>query len=111
MKTTKQLTETQKRALEIIEHLSKEEKIELGDAIALIMAVYENETEYVYIPYTSPWYPYPETHPFIQSPDSVPDIHSTPWWEYNKILCDHAKMNNANNIQGPRTWTTNTTTC
>lgn len=101
METTKQLTDSQKRALELIGRLADEGKIEMSEAIQLIIAIYENEKEIVYIPYQSPYpNPYPWTiEPYKDEPYRTPYTipNSTPWWEQNKIMCNE---NNANSTQG-----------
>ena len=94
METTKQLTDSQKRALELIGKLADEGKIEMSEAIQLIIAIYENEKEIVYIPYQTPYpNPYPWTiEPYKDEPYKTPYTipNSTPWWEKNKIICDDA---------------------
>ena len=101
METTKQLTDSQKRALELIGRLADEGKIEMSEAIQLIIAIYENEKEIVYIPYQSPYpNPYPWTiEPYKDEPYKTPYTipNGIPWWEQNKIMCDGA---NANSTQG-----------
>ncbi len=101
METTKQLTDSQKRALELIKKLADEGKIDLADAVQLIIAIYENEKEFVYIPYQTPCPdPYPwTTEPYKDEPYKTPLTTGpviAPWWERNKFWCD---MNNANNAQ------------
>lgn len=80
METTKQLTATQKRAIEIVQKLVDEGKVNFSDAFALIAAIYENEKEFVYIPYQNP---YPSI-PWTTNPNTAP------WWEQNKIWCNDA---------------------
>ena len=83
MENTKQLTATQKRAIEIVQKLVDEGKVNFSDAFALITAIYENEKEFVYVPYQNPYYPYPST-PWTTSPNTLP------WWEQNQIWCNDA---------------------
>lgn len=101
METTKQLTDSQKRALELIGKLADGGKIEMSEAIQLIIAIYENEKEIVYIPYQTPYpNPYPWTiEPYKDEPYKNPYTipNSVPWWEQNKIMCDGG---NANSTQG-----------
>lgn len=101
METTKQLTDSQKRALELIGRLADEGKIEMSEAIQLIIAIYENEKEIVYIPYQSPYpNPYPWTiEPYKDEPYRTPYTipNGIPWWEQNKIMC---AGDNANSVQG-----------
>lgn len=86
MNTQNQLTETQKKALEVVKKLSEENKIDLNEAIQLIMAIYETQKEFVYVPYQSP-YVEPYTIPWTNIPGTTSPI-SVPWWESNKIMCD-----------------------
>lgn len=79
METTKQLTATQKRAIEIVQKLVDEGKVNFSDAFALIAAIYENEKEFVYIPYQTP---YPSI-PWTTTPNT------RPWWEENQIWCNN----------------------
>ena len=99
METTKQLTDAQKSALELIGRLADEGKIEMSEAIQLIIAIYENEKEIVYIPYQTPYpNPYPwtiEPYPYKDEPYKTPYRDDTPWWEKNKIICDGDNANNA----------------
>ena len=84
--TTKQLSESQKKAIEIVQRLVKEEKMDFNDAFALIVAIYENEKEYVYIPSTSPYEPYKPwtTEPY---PGTTPWCPNTPWYQQPIITC------------------------
>ena len=77
METTIKLTENQKRALELVKELADQSKITASQAVALIMGIYENEKETVYIPYSTPD-PSPY-QPWIVNPNI------TPWWEQYKI--------------------------
>ena len=83
MDTTKQLTENQQKAIAIVQKLVEDKKIEFSDAFQLIVAIYENEKEFVYVPY-QPLIPQPWTvEPYTTRPNSVP------WWD-NQILCGQA---------------------
>lgn len=92
METTIKITESQKRALELVKELADQGKITASEAIVLIIGIYENENEkeFVYIPYQSP-YVEPWTKPWTTGPNS------TPWWEQNKIMCNGS---NTNSTQG-----------
>lgn len=98
MENTK-LTATQKEAIDLVQDLVKQEKIDFNEAFLLIRAIYEKEKEFVYIPYQSPYiepYVSPYTKPWTTSPDTTGPV-DMPWWERNKIWCD---MNNTNSTQG-----------
>jgi len=83
MDTTKQLTENQQKAIAIVQKLVEDKKIEFSDAFQLIVAIYENEKEFVYVPY-QPFTPQPwDVEPYTTRPNSVP------WWD-NQILCGQA---------------------
>ena len=94
METTIKITESQKRALELVKELADQGKITASEAIVLIIGIYENEKEFVYIPYSNP-----DPSPYRPwSIDPNPTIPNTiPWWEQNKIMCDGG---NANSAQG-----------
>jgi len=85
METTIKLTENQKRALELVKELADQGHITAPQAFILIMGIYENEKETVYIPYQNPYSePQPWTvEPYTTKPNSVP------WWD-NQILCGQA---------------------
>lgn len=104
METTKQLTATQKRAIEIVQKLVDEGKVNFSDAFALIAAIYENEKEFVYIPYQTP---YPSI-PWTTSPSTLP------WWEQNEVLCSDTNSIDVNKakpietyLSGSSDWMTN----
>lgn len=94
METTIKITESQKRALELVKELADQGKITASEAIVLIIGIYENEKEFVYIPCSNP-----DPSPYRPwSIDPNPTIPNTiPWWEQNKIMCDGG---NANSTQG-----------
>ena len=110
MESTIKLTDTQKKALELVQKLVGEKKIDLTEALQLIIAIYENQKEYVYVPYQNPWIePYrPWTvEPYTTEPYKTPYRDDTPWWEKNKIMCDGDNANNAHvdpNCVGPFTY-------
>jgi hypothetical protein len=79
MNTTKQLSENQQKAIAIVQKLVEDKKIEFSDAFQLIAAIYENEKEFVYVPY-QPFTPQPWTIEPYTDPNSVP------WWN-RQILC------------------------
>ena len=111
MESTIKLTDTQKKALELVQKLVEEKKIDLTEALQLIIAIYENQKEFVYIPYQNPWVePY---RPWIVEPyKTTPYTDDTPWWEKNKIMCNGDQANNAHadpNRVGPFTYTVNGT--
>ena len=84
MENTK-LTTTQKEAIDLVQNLVKQEKIDFNEAFLLIMAIYENQKEFVYVPYQNPWVePYRPwtTEPYYTTPNTAP------WWDMNKIMCD-----------------------
>ena len=111
MNTQNQLTETQKKALEVVKKLSEENKIDLNEAIQLIMAIYENQKEFVYVPYQNPWVePY---RPWTTEPWTTEPYYTTPntapWWDMNKIMCD-ANANTAHvDPDNNSTYTTDST--
>ena len=80
METTIKITENQKRAIELVKELANHDKITASEAIILIIGIYENEKEFVYIPYSSPT-PSPY-QPWTAAPDT------TPWWEWQRIYCN-----------------------
>ena len=91
------LSETQQRALDVVQELVREEKITLQQAFDLITAIYEKEKEYVYIPQypyepyrpwsIDPYYKEPQTS---KSNPSIPNTlpYTTPIWWQNQITCD-----------------------
>ena len=95
MENTK-LTETQKEAIDLVQDLVKREKIDINEAFLLMRVIYENEKEFVYVPYQNPYVePY---RPWTVEPYTTePYRDDTPRWEQNKIMCG---MNNANSTQG-----------
>ena len=124
MESTIKLTDTQKKALELVQKLAEEKKIDLNEAVQLIIAIYENQKEFVYVPYQNPWIepyrPWIDT-PWVTQPTTIPYRDDTPWWEKNKIMCDE-NVNSvssdpnktpftymANGVNwGPYDWITNT---
>lgn len=88
METTKQLTEAQKKAIDIVQNLVKENKIDINDAFQLFIAIYETEKEYVYVPYTpctepwvNPWTTtpgYPGSTPIITWYNNSTSTNKTP---------------------------------
>lgn len=91
METTIKITENQKRALELVKELADQGHITAAQAFILIMGIYENEKEVVYIPYQSPS-PY---QPWTINPNTtIPS--TTPWWEQNKIMCGGDNANRIN---------------
>ena len=92
METTIKITESQKRALELVKELADQGKITASQAIILIIGIYENEKEFVYIPYSNPDpAPYRPYQPWTITPNT------TPWWEQNKIYCDDNNANSTSN--------------
>lgn len=90
MENTK-LTATQKEAIDLVQDLVKQEKIDFNEAFLLIRAIYEKEKEFVYIPYQSPYVePYRPwtTEPWTTEPYKTPYRDDTPWWDRYKIWCD-----------------------
>lgn len=90
MENTK-LTTTQKEAIDLVQDLVKREKIDFNEAFLLIRGIYENEKEFIYVPYQSPYVePYrPWTvEPYTTNPYETPYHDETPWWERNKIWCN-----------------------
>ena len=89
------LSETQQRALDVVQELIKEEKITLQQAFDLITAIYEKEKEYVYIPQYIPQTPYEPYRPWTIEPycdesQTIPNIppYTGIWWQ-NQITCDN----------------------
>jgi hypothetical protein len=105
MNTSKQLTETQRKALDIVQKLVEDKKIDFADALTLIISIYENEKEYVYIPYQNPWV----TEPY-KPWTTEPYRDETPW-ERNTIMCgDNATNATADpNRPDPYTYAINAT--
>jgi len=96
METTIKITENQKHALELVKELADQGKITASEAIVLIIGIYENEKETVYIPYQFPDpspYPY---QPWTIDPNTTTPI-TAPWWDQQKIYCE-SDFNNANSI-------------
>jgi len=109
MNTSKQLTENQQKAIDIIRKLVEDKKIEFVDAFQLMLTIFDSEKEFVYIPYQTPHIePY---QPWKTEP------LTTPWWEENKIICDkHMNSVTTDPTKSPLlyatynngfTWTTN----
>ena len=96
MESTNKLTESQQKAIAIVQKLVDDGKIDFSDAFQLIVAIYENKPEFIYVPYTSPWIePYrPYTEPWITTPKpnepyTIPTTTpwpNVPWWD-NQITC------------------------
>jgi len=93
MERTIKITESQKRALELVKELADQGHITASQAVVLLIGIYENEKEFVYIPYQSPS-PSPY-QPWTTDPNTtIPSI--TPWWEQNKIYCEGGNANSIN---------------
>jgi len=104
MENTK-LTATQKEAIDLVQDLVKREKIDFNEAFLLIRGIYENEKEFVYVPYQNPYVePY---RPWTVEPYTTnPYRDDTPWWERNKIWCDVST--NVSTTSGKEIFTYNT---
>ncbi len=89
METTIKLTESQKRALELVKELADQGHITASQAVVLIIGIYENEKEFVYLPYSNPD-PSP-LQPWTTNPNT------TPWWDWQKVYCG-SDSNNASSI-------------
>lgn len=90
------LSESQQKALDIVQNLIKEGKIELNDAFALITAIAETEKEYVYIPSTQPWVTEPYTYPsYPGTTPATPWWPNQPWYNQNTITCNKSKPTDA----------------
>ena len=99
METTIKPTENQKRALELVKELADQGHITAPQAFILIMGIYENEKETVYIPYQNP---YSEPQPWTINPyDPFTQTYETPWWERNKIMCGVENNINTDSLKGP----------
>lgn len=71
------LNKSQEEAMELLKTLAKEDRINMEELFILMKAIYENETETITIPSTTP---------YIPSIPYEPWKPNTPWyWEYPHI--------------------------